>query len=1298
MTEPDHLSALRTRLIAFESQPESPDVLLDGRALLEAAGALRALMSSAATPGSVEVRMPREALLVLSLFHWYRYLLLRDGGQEGGSDLTVAVELFDTLHAWYPDDVPPELRPTIQQRQEGRDHPRLDYGAVCHGQASALLLAFAKAPDIQLLNTAILLYHDALRTLPQDHPETAVYRANLAAAWLSRFHPSQDLKDLETAVAVSRAGLRTPTSDEPVRISLLYQLHAASTELCARKEEVSNLDTAIDAAQSLLHLPQDPRIDYGELRDDLLRHLIARFDVTGAAGDLDDAIALGSQGSDDPERPDLRVRRLLRLTESYMRRFQVHRRPQDVMECVGSSEAGLAGLDDEDRSREPLLSMLMWAMARRYRISHDPADVDKLIDVGRAALGTHTLSTEALIAVTTNVAAACQLRWQITGSMDHLHEALEICERALELCPPDNPNRPAALSNYGITKHGLFEHTGDPADVDTAVDSLRQAVELNDAADQAAAMASNLGGALEARYRRSGDLKDLEEALTFHRTAVRVTPETDTERATYLNNLGAGLVGKYRRTGAKALLDEAIETAAASVEVTHASDNRRAMHLQNLSVAHSLRHELLHRAEDLEAALSAARDAVRLTDPEHNDLPDRLTALGLLLQKRFAEHRNPDDLNDSLRAHMAACRTPRHPNRPLYLSNLAVNLLILHVDQKVPGALAEAERMIRLALSTTPPDHYLRHTLTMNLAVTLATRHHDTGDSATAREAIAAFRTVSRATSAPALTRMEAGSRWGSLCAGIGDRSGALEGYTAAIQQLHIAAWHGWERTDRLRILQRVRGLACDAAAAAIDAGRPEDALLLLEQGRGVVLGQALNLRSDRTRLRSWLPKVAARMDAIRSELDGLHATAAWAAESAGVVNPPAGTGGGLGERREELAQEWDGLVRDVQASGIPELDDFFRLPTPADMRRAARHGPVAVVNISRHRCDVLLVTAEGPLQVFELSQVTAADVTRRAEALQAALADASGPAPRLRDVMRANRTTEATLGWLWDTVALQVTDAVCADRPDTPQRLWWCPTGPAVFLPWHAAGRHDSAGVLDRTVSSYTPTLRALAEADAAAARRVTERAGSGALLAVAVPRTPGYRDLPQAEAEYAMLRELVRDHTPLVGARATRRAILGRLPDHRWWHFAGHGAQDVQDATGAALFPYDAADGPITIADIAALPLEGAHLAFLSACETARGSLDLPDEAVHVAGALQLAGFIHVVATQWHVDDARSVDIARQFYRSLLANGDGDGVGRRGPEIPAAALRDAMRDLRARHPRAPVLWAPYTHTGPDL
>jgi CHAT domain-containing protein len=255
--------------------------------------------------------------------------------------------------------------------------------------------------------------------------------------------------------------------------------------------------------------------------------------------------------------------------------------------------------------------------------------------------------------------------------------------------------------------------------------------------------------------------------------------------------------------------------------------------------------------------------------------------------------------------------------------------------------------------------------------------------------------------------------------------------------------------------------------------------------------------------------------------------------------------------------------------------------------------------------------------------------------------------------------------------------------RASPPGRLWWCPVGPAAFLPLHAAS--------DQWVCSYTPTLRALIEARASAAGT---GGPPGRMLALALPETPDLGELPQAELEVEQVARFAPGATVLTAGLATRARLLAELPGHCFLHFAGHSKQDPNDLTSGALCTYDHQDtGPTTLSDLARLRLTDARLAFLSSCEAALGAFDVPDEAIHLAGSLLLAGFTHVIATQWTVFDTIAPQLAEGFY-ARLSSRDARGDTRLDPARSARCLHDAIAHLRDRYPS--LLWAPYIHIGP--
>ncbi|MER7639102.1 CHAT domain-containing protein [Streptomyces sp. NPDC126522] len=402
-----------------------------------------------------------------------------------------------------------------------------------------------------------------------------------------------------------------------------------------------------------------------------------------------------------------------------------------------------------------------------------------------------------------------------------------------------------------------------------------------------------------------------------------------------------------------------------------------------------------------------------------------------------------------------------------------------------------------------------------------------------------------------------------------------------------------------------------------------------------------------------------------------------------------------LTDRRMALAREWDGLVEEVRR--LPGFEDFLRPPPLDTLLEAARSGPVVIVNVSRWRCDALVVTTAG-VRSIPLTDLTANDVAGRAtKYLEALRGPAASPQQltyieqiTLRKTVRRRRleTISATMEWLWDVIAQPVlAELGFLDPPkgEALPRVWWCPTGLLSLVPLHGAGYHgsdDGRTVLDRVVSSYTPTLRALREAQ-------QPRSGGAAarMLFVGVPEVEGRLGMPEElEREKAVLSATFPEGFAAIdGSGATKEAVAGALAAHRWTHVSCHGYQDIYNPSRAGLV---LADGTLTIPRISSSRHSG-EFAFLSACMTATGGLNLPDEAITLASALNYTGYQHVLATLWSVPPATAAQVAELVYPRLLHD------GKFSPDRAARALHEALLTLRHSGTRLDD-WLPFTHTGP--
>ena len=424
-------------------------------------------------------------------------------------------------------------------------------------------------------------------------------------------------------------------------------------------------------------------------------------------------------------------------------------------------------------------------------------------------------------------------------------------------------------------------------------------------------------------------------------------------------------------------------------------------------------------------------------------------------------------------------------------------------------------------------------------------------------------------------------------------------------------------------------------------------------------------------------------------------------------------------ERRISLAQKWDQLVAEVRR--IPDLGDFLR-PTAGNLYLGAgSDGPVVIVNASYRRCDAIIVTPDRATAI-ELDGLTLDEVMRQANRYLKVIQHLDQSAAKLQSAIQEYLSSKGTrvererleferghldqerlglehemwlmLEWLWDSVAEPIlTQLQLIHKPSSQHplpRLWWCPTGAFTLLPLHAAGRRDLAAsaVVERVISSYTPTLRALLQARKQAKRRGSPALSSDKMLVVAPSDIPGALPLASANKDITLLEQLMGSEqiTVLNHASATRATVLDHISRYRWIHYSGHGTQDLRQPWAGGL---SLADGTLTVRDMS-LSNNACEFAFLSACKTATGGAEITNEVITLASALQYTGCQHVVASLWSVWDQAAAYISENLYSRLISN------GRLNATATSLALHNAVTALRKSDLDRPSVWAPFVHIGP--
>ncbi|KAF4925019.1 hypothetical protein CGCVW01_v003791 [Colletotrichum viniferum] len=418
-----------------------------------------------------------------------------------------------------------------------------------------------------------------------------------------------------------------------------------------------------------------------------------------------------------------------------------------------------------------------------------------------------------------------------------------------------------------------------------------------------------------------------------------------------------------------------------------------------------------------------------------------------------------------------------------------------------------------------------------------------------------------------------------------------------------------------------------------------------------------LETRTDISDLKQSHPELANSFVSLRDKLDS---SSNWAHPQLTVKEKETWEPLAQAQQRRDLESQFNEVIAKIRTN--PGFEDFLLPPKTEDLLAAASLGPIVVLNASIWSCDAFIITS------------------RSIEALRLP--------PFLFSNFRGSiQLTLESLEDIWMRIAKPVLDFLGFDeKPKDGEwpHVWWIPTGSLSRLPIHAAGYHSegsSEAVIDRVISSYSTSIKALLQARRRSVRKLHD-VDSHTVCLVSMSTTPSRNDfyagsLEFAEEEVQMLDSLLSPtaSTTLLH-QPNKEDVLRHIESCTAFHFAGHGVTDPLDPSKSCLLLNDWVQDPLTVDDLTSLSLyeRSPWLAYLSACSTGENQTErLQDESIHLASACQLAGFPHVVASSWKIDDECSAEAAAEVYRTIQEYGWTD-------ESVALGVHNATRLLRSK------------------
>ncbi|KAJ7912633.1 CHAT domain-containing protein [Mycena leptocephala] len=861
--------------------------------------------------------------------------------------------------------------------------------------------------------------------------------------------------------------------------------------------------------------------------------------------------------------------------------------------------------------------------------------------------------------------------FQTNHDPQHLEAAVRTWREAESMLIWGNEDRTTIQINLASALQLLFRNNGDSMVLDEVIEMGRELVELDSTPEQRDVILNTLANVIQARYDQCGDSNDMNEAIKLHRD-------------TSLNNLANVLQTRWQATGDHNDITEAIKLYREALDLCDPQDPERGMYLNNFASA-ILRRQDSHEDSDLvkiEQTIELFREILQLCPPPHPYHYGALNNLGVALRSRFKQKRDPKDIDEAIEKYrkVLELRPSPHSGRDMYLINLAETLQMRLTSQADPHDLEEAITLCREA-AVYP-------------------------------------------TSTP-LSRFSASKQWAEIAFKNG-HSSQLDAYRASINLLPELAAFDLDIKSRQDMLTRaeITSLASSAAACAVDLGHNNLAVEFLEASRSIFWAQALQLRTPVGHLMEVEPQLANQLKQISHQLEEV----AFRNTSRTIPNFTQAQLMSIeneGVRSRRLNKEWTETVEEVRK--LPGFADFLRPKSMASLREAAASGPIVVLLAGKSTGTALIVTSSEDVQCVQLPEMhllmaEAYAIQMRELSMQGTIeignfnasTNKSANAPSWFNVnsrlyggrertgtgtVTSDLVLQVLLKFLWTDVVKLVLDALNLKKSNKPPRLCWCPTGPFAFLPVHAAGLHyddPSECVSHYVISSYTPTLTALLNRPSS-----TESTYQFKMTIVIDPNAPNCAPLPGTGEELARIMDHVPANWLTTLLSPTGHQALAHLRQSSVVHLACHGIQDHHNPLDSGL---ELSTGRLKVSEIMRRKdssveevLRGSSLAFLSACETAKGDSRTPDEAMHLAATLLFAGFHSIVATMWTMEDQDGPKVADAFYEYLFKNCDSscDPPVLPDPAKTAEALHFAVEKLRKEPGVSFRRWVPFVHYG---
>ncbi|TFK45056.1 CHAT domain-containing protein [Crucibulum laeve] len=483
---------------------------------------------------------------------------------------------------------PKDIRKGISIREDALallPEEHIDRAEYLYALGSAYIQEFEISMNLESIQRAVIYLKQATQLLPNDHPKKNRYCDSLGGALLHQFKCLGQKDDIIKSIEMREHSVKlTP----PGHHNRALHVNHLGNSMLGRYEFFGGIDDvgkSIPLFQEAINATFDGHPDKPMFLNNLGTAYQHYFEQLGDVNKLQQCIDCFEEAVRlTPYFLPAKSGYLTNLGTVLSTKFQVFGKLSDINAAISSIQEAVNLASKENLNKCSYMNALGKAYLHRYEQSGDIIDLDQSISLQRDAVQLTPDNHQDKLMHLSDLGLSYGGRFELFGNIEDIQNSVEILQESLRICPENHPSRRTLLNNLGNSYMNMYRLSRKVNDIEKAIELVRNAIRTTpDAHADKATYLKSLGNLLVIQYDEKGMIKDIDEAIScYHQSIALVDKSHLSHQISTQNNLAVAFAIKFKHTQDVEDLLKAISAGEDVIKLTPDENSSKPSYLHSL--------------------------------------------------------------------------------------------------------------------------------------------------------------------------------------------------------------------------------------------------------------------------------------------------------------------------------------------------------------------------------------------------------------------------------------------------------------------------------------------------------------------------------------------------------------------------------------------------------------------------------------------------------------------------------------------------------------------------------------------